>query len=39
MIWGGTAGLVVFGWCIRNWYTVAAIEAYEEKLSNPETVN
>ncbi len=39
MIWGGTAGLIVFGWCIRNWYTVAAIEAYEEKLSNPETVN
>jgi len=39
MIWGGTGGLIVFGLCIRNWYTAAAIEAYEEKLSNPETAN
>lgn len=39
MIWGGTAGFIVFGLCIRNWYTAAAIESDEERLSCSETAN
>ena len=39
MIWGGTAGFIVFGLCIRNWYTAAAVESYEERLSCSETAN
>ena len=39
MIWGGTAGLIVFIFCLRTWYTAAAVEAYEERLANPETKN
>ena len=39
MIWGGTAGLIVFIFCIRTWYTAAAVEAYEEGLVSPEIKN
>ena len=39
MIWGGTAGLIVFIFCLRTWYTAAAVEVYEERLANPETKN
>ena len=39
MIWGGTAGLLVFGLCIRKWYTAAAVEAYEENVAESKSAN
>ena len=39
MIWGGTAGLIVLGLCIRKWFTSAAVEAYEESPAESKTAN
>jgi len=39
MIWGTTAGLIVLVLCIQKWYTAAAVEAYEESLTESKTAN